>query len=255
MKRSPFPPGPQFEAGWRARFTRYAQLHDDDAGIAGWSPTGLRARFRFFQRHWTEDASPGKWVDVGCGAGTYTRWLAEAGQEVVGVDFSLPSLTKARERSPGGIFWVAGDAANLPLAGGAVDGALCLGVTQALARSEPVVLELGRVVRPGGSVWVDGLNGWCLPHVIERLKSWAGGRSPKVRYESPWRLRRLVRAAGFEEVRLRWLPLLPGRFHRLQKWVEHPLVAGLLHRVPLVGALFSHSMVVIARRGPMDVTP
>jgi len=72
---------------------------DDDAGIAGWTTSGLATRFRAFQRAWQRPPRPGMWLDIGCGAGTYTRFLVDEGLDVVGVDYSLPSLQKARERS------------------------------------------------------------------------------------------------------------------------------------------------------------
>ena len=241
-------PGPRFESGWRQRFAHYARLYQDDAGIAGWTATSLEARLRFFARHWAEGGVSGLWVDLGCGAGTYARWLVQAGQSVVGVDYSLPTLEKARDRSPDAIDWVVGDASNLPLGAGSADGILCLGVTQALGGSEPLLDELARVTRRGGVVWVDGLNSWCLPHMLSRLKAGLGGAPSKVRYASPWRLRRQVRHAGFENARLFWLPILPERWGRFQPWLEHPATVALLHALPPLGAMLSHSMVVIARR-------
>jgi len=249
MARRPPAAPDAFNTRWRGRFVRYALLHDDDAGVAGWSPTGLDARLRFFARHWTAPPEPGRWLDVGCGAGTYTRHLAAAGQEAVGIDFSLPSLGKARSRAAGRGSWVAGDARALPFADGVADGVLCLGVTQALGEPEPVVRELARLLAPGGELWVDGLNAWALPHLGRRVLARLRRRSPHLHYESPRRLRRLVREAGLEEVRLRWLPILPGRLRGLQRLAEHRLAAGLLRAVPGLGALLSHSMVVVGRRG------
>jgi SAM-dependent methyltransferase len=248
MKTGFSPPEGGFEADWRERFARYARLHDDDAGIAGWTPTGLAARIRFFQRHWSGGRAGGLWVDAGCGAGTYSRWLAEAGQEVVGVDYSLPTLVKARERSGAVILWVVGDAVSLPLKAGSADGVLCLGVTQALEGSGALAAELSRVVRAGGTLWVDGLNAWCLPHMWERLRRRLSGRPPRVRFESPWRLRRVVRRAGFAGARLHWLPILPASLSRFQGAIESRPAAVTFRLLPPIAALFSHSMVIIGHR-------
>jgi hypothetical protein len=38
------PEGEQFEVTWRSRFAEFADESDDDAGIAGWSCSGLEAR-------------------------------------------------------------------------------------------------------------------------------------------------------------------------------------------------------------------
>ena len=244
--------GPSSEAGfeqvWKRRFWTYARARDDDAGIAGWSPTGLAARFRFFQDRWSGARPGGLWLDVGCAAGTYSRFLAREGQEVVGLDYSLPSLTKAQSRSPETIRWLAADAQRLPVAAGRVDGILCFGVTQALERSGVAVGEMGRVLAPGGELWIDGLNGWCLPHLSERFLRWLQGRPPHVRYESPYYLKRVVRDTGFDQVRLLWLPILPGRLQALQPLIESRPVAGMLRWVPGLGALLSHSMVVTGKR-------
>ena len=57
---------------------------------------------------------PARTLDVACGTGYLTRWLAG---EVVGLDQSESMLEIARERVPSGRF-VAGDALSLPFAGG-----------------------------------------------------------------------------------------------------------------------------------------
>ena len=88
-----------FEKLWRKRFENFAAQAEDDAGIAGWSPTGLDARLRKFKEIWYSNdqfSSKKKWLDAGCGAGTYSRFIVKQGGEVVGLDYSLPSLQKAR---------------------------------------------------------------------------------------------------------------------------------------------------------------
>jgi ubiquinone/menaquinone biosynthesis C-methylase UbiE len=154
----PYRSKPGFEQEWRNRFIEFADLRDDDAGIAGWSTTGLDARFRFFRSLW-RGAKPGSfYLDVGCGAGTYTRWLDDQRLSVVGVDYSQPALRKAMARTKAGIAFCSADATRLPFADASVDGVLCLGVLQAMQASEPLVRELSRVIRDGGRLWIDSLN-------------------------------------------------------------------------------------------------
>ncbi|MFC4336775.1 class I SAM-dependent methyltransferase [Salininema proteolyticum] len=45
------------------------------------------------------DLEPGVALDAGCGDGANTRWLAERGWTVTGVDFSPTALERARERT------------------------------------------------------------------------------------------------------------------------------------------------------------
>ena len=66
-----------FETAWRSRFEEFASIRDDDAGIAGWSPAGLDARMRRFTGLWRPSREGLRWLDAGCGAGTYTRYLFE----------------------------------------------------------------------------------------------------------------------------------------------------------------------------------
>src|SRR6266446_2035492 len=113
----------RFEEEWRERFEEFATLREDDAGIAGWSLSGLETRFRFFRRLWHGAAPGSSYLDVGCGAGTYTRWLAEQGLQVIGLDYSQPTLKKARQRISPEIPLCAGDATRLPFADASFDGA------------------------------------------------------------------------------------------------------------------------------------
>ena len=239
---------PSFEQRWRQRFTRFAADHEDDAGIAGWTPTGLSARVRQFSRVWDGDTPGALWLDAGCGAGTYVRLLQARRVDVLGLDYSALSIEKARRRDNEGR-WLVGDATALPMRSGRLDGVLCVGVTQALSGSAPLLDELSRVVRPGGRVWVDGLNSWCIPHLVERLIRALRGRSAHVRYESPFRLRALMRARGLRGVQLVWLPILPARLQRWQPLLEGGAARWAFRRIPLLGALLSHSMILTGEVG------
>ncbi|NOX91845.1 MAG: class I SAM-dependent methyltransferase [Gammaproteobacteria bacterium] len=237
-----------FESRWRDRFTRFAMNHKDDAGIAGWSSTGLAARIRHFKRLWPGDQPQTFWLDVGCGAGTYSRLLASSGLNVLGFDYSLPTIQKARERSGNHIHWAVGDVKQLPIASCSVDGVLCFGVTQALSESREAIIELTSVIKPNGQLWVDGLNAWCLPHIWGRLARALQGKPPHLRYESPRQIKRLFRSAGLLDVRLFWLPILPARLNYFQKLFETAFIYHLFLWLPPLGALLSHSFVVCGRR-------
>ncbi len=190
-----------FERQWRARFVTFAASNEDDAGIAGWSPTGLEARVRRFAQTWGGNRKDELWLDAGCGAGTYVRVMREREVRAIGLDYSSISVQKARDRTRGAYGWAVGDVTALPVKPASVDGILCFGVTQALSSSHSVVSELARVVRPDGEVWIDGLNSWCVPHLLESAARRIRGRPAHVRYESPYYLRRLLIAAGMQEVK------------------------------------------------------
>jgi len=236
-----------FEQSWRDRFERFGAAHDDDAGIAGWSQSGLATRFRRFQSLFTGSVAGQTWLDAGCGAGTYARFLAARGGDVLAVDYSLPTLFTARARSPGPIEWATADVTALPLRSGCVNGALCFGVMQALSAPGPALDELARVVRPGGEVWVDALNANCLPSLLANAWRWVRRRPRHLRYDSPSRVVARMQASRFDAVRCHWVPILPGPLRRLQPIVETRFVRGLLDAVPLFGSFVSHSFLVVGR--------
>jgi ubiquinone/menaquinone biosynthesis C-methylase UbiE len=240
--------GPAFERAWRKRFEGFAARSDDEAGIAGWSPTGLEARVRRFVSLWHAPQRGQRWLDAGCGAGTYTRLLEKAGLDVLGVDYSLVTLCKARVRDAQPRAYVVADIRRLPFAPGRFDGLLCFGVLQAMADSASVVEELCRQVRPGGELWLDALNRRCAVHSLDLMRRRLLGKPPHLRYESPARLRRALTRAGMREVRVHWMPILPARLQRWQRALESRLAVALLRHVPLLGLLSCHAFIIHARK-------
>jgi SAM-dependent methyltransferase len=236
-----------FEQGWRDRFERFGASQDDDAGIAGWSRSGLATRFRRFESLFTRSVAGQVWLDAGCGAGTYARFLAARGGDVLAFDYSVPTLLKARARSPGPIAWATADVTALPLRAACVNGALCFGVLQALSAPDAALAELARVVRPGGEVWVDALNANCVPSLLINIWRALRRRPRHLRYDSPSRVVALMHTLPFDEVRCHWVPILPSPLQRLQPIVETRLVRALLAAVPFIGSLVSHSFVVVGR--------
>ena len=238
----------RFEEQWRERFVEFATEREDDAGIAGWSLSGLETRFRFFRRLWHGAAPGSSYLDVGCGAGTYTRWLAEQGLQVIGLDYSQPTLKKARQRISPGIPLCAGDATRLPFADASFDGALCFGVLQAVSDSASVVRELARILKPGGDLWIDALNGSGVAARFEKARLRLKGKGMHLRYELYGHLTRMLSSSGFCEPTLHWLPIAPSRIHWLQPLIESRLARRAFAGFAPAGALLSHSFAFHARR-------
>ncbi len=233
-----------FEKSWQERFEEFAALRDDDAGIAGWLTTGLETRLRFFQRLWQKAPANALYADIGCGAGTYSRWLADNGLRVVGVDYSCLTLEKARVRDPQRIAYCAADATRLPFADASFDGALCFGVLQAVYDSEPVLRELARITKPGGEVWIDALNAHALAARWDMLRRRFRGKPMHLRYEAPRRLLRQMCGAGFDGVRVQWLPIFPHNLHKLQAFCEKAPTRRMLRACPWLASPISHSVVL-----------
>src|SRR3954454_18193349 len=90
-------------------------------------------------------------LDAACGTGRHASYLASRGHTVIGVDTSPEMLESAREKVPEGEFHV-GDLHALPLRDDRVDLVVCALALMHVPRLEPVLAELVRVLRPGGSL-------------------------------------------------------------------------------------------------------
>lgn len=90
-------------------------------------------------------------LDVGCGPGHVTAFLAAAGADARGLDLSPGMIDVARARAPGLRFDV-GDLRALPHADGALGGVVAMYALVHLPPAElaPAVAELARVLAPGG---------------------------------------------------------------------------------------------------------
>jgi 2-polyprenyl-3-methyl-5-hydroxy-6-metoxy-1,4-benzoquinol methylase len=237
-----------FERRWRKRFEQFAEGRDDDAGIAGWSPSGLDARMRRFTGLWRPAQPRERWLDAGCGAGSYARFLLDRGMVVVAADYSFLTLKKAKDRLGSSVAYVLADVRRLPCSPGQFDGVLCFGVLQALAESSTAIDELVSQLGPGGDLWIDALNRRCVVHAWHLLRRRLRGLPPHLRYESPRELRRLLVAAGLVEVRVHWMPILPVRWQRFQRFLESGPIRKLFELLPLIGSLASHSFITTGRK-------
>ena len=95
---------------------------------------------------------PARVADLGCGTGTLTLLLAEAGHRVTGVDFSPAMVERARAKTGRLAEVVVGDAADPPLSGAAYDVVLCRHVLWALRDPVAVLRRWSGLLRPGGRI-------------------------------------------------------------------------------------------------------
>lgn len=98
---------------------------------------------------------PQELADLGCGTGSLSVLLAQAGHHVHGVDFSPKMLDlahrKASSITPGPRF-IEGDAARPPLTVGAFDAVLSRHVLWAMPDPSTALQNWCRLLRPGGQL-------------------------------------------------------------------------------------------------------
>lgn len=106
------------------------------------------------------DVSRLRVVDVGCGTGRHALRMVGEGARVTGVDFSTgmlgvlrAKLEQAGPAAAGRFEWIEHDLAQgLPFADASFDLALCCLVLEHVAKLDEMLVELARVVVPGGRV-------------------------------------------------------------------------------------------------------
>lgn len=116
-----------------------------------------------------------RFIDAGCGTGNITKVLATRGAVVVGLDPSAAMLSKAKLKAPEGqktIVWVQGDLLQLPFRADSFAGAVSILALDFIPSREAAVLELARVLRPGGSLVIGVFNRFSLWTLKRVVRSW-----------------------------------------------------------------------------------
>jgi SAM-dependent methyltransferase len=136
---------------------------------------------------------PGRVVlEVGCGEGGNVANLVRDRREpprlVVGVDLFEPKLRFAARQGLPARF-VCADALALPFRDAAFDVALCRDLLHHLEDGGPALVELRRVARPGGVVWIVEPNG---RNPLIRLLAWLRPHERRLRHSSVASVRALA---------------------------------------------------------------
>lgn len=155
-------------------------------------------------------------LEVGCGTGHFTAWLAEQGLRAVGLDRAPAMLAQLHQRLPH-LPVICADAHHLPVHTGAVDLVLFVTALEFLNNPLAAMTEAVRVARQGLVLVV--LNRWSLGGLSRRWGPQA--RRPllsQARDYSLGSLRAVVQeAAGQRLHAVRWAStLLPDGLWRVQ---------------------------------------
>jgi SAM-dependent methyltransferase len=242
----------QFEEQWQRRFERYATRHRAEHLVSGWSPVGLRQRVLAFERLLDEGlfAPDARVLEVGCGAGTYVRLLGKRGHEVVGLDYSLPTLGRAVEADPSRRGrYVAGEAYRLPFEPATFEAVMCIGVFQSLGEPGQALAEMARVLRPGGVLLVETLNPWNPLALARRVVARVRRRPALLLYSAPRVIERLMNANGVRPWRRMSVVLPPRSLPRLEAVLVHPWVESPLRRIPGLRGLAAQAFWLAGVRG------
>jgi arsenite methyltransferase len=148
-------------------------------------------------------------LDIGCGPGFFcAELLEEVGPtgSVVGVDSSAAMLSLAERRCEGlaNVVFRQAEATTLPVDDRSIDGAICVQVLEYVADVEAALVEMYRVLRPGGRVvvWdVDwGTVSWHSEDAARMARVLEAWDEHLVHPSLPRTLVPTIRAGGFDDV-------------------------------------------------------
>lgn len=140
--------------------------HQIATAYDAWSPTydGVENRTRdlsaaMLRRHGLPLAKADV-VEIGCGTGLNTIWLAERARRVTALDCSDGMLAQARGRVTAGhvTFTRCDLTAAWPVNSTSTDVVVCCLVLEHIARLEPIFAAAARVLRPGGVFYLAELH-------------------------------------------------------------------------------------------------
>jgi ubiquinone/menaquinone biosynthesis C-methylase UbiE len=118
--------------------------------------------------------SPGETIlDAGCGTGVFTLDILASGPHVIGIDISLPMLTRAAQKARQHSFQKAlTDISCLPFSENVFDKVVSVTALEFIEDARAAIIELFRVTKRGGTIVVATLNS---------LSPWATRRKAEAR--------------------------------------------------------------------------
>jgi ubiquinone/menaquinone biosynthesis C-methylase UbiE len=158
---------------------------------------GSSIRYADEEHYLTEHLRPvsGPLLDIACGTGRYTRWLARRydASQVVGLDLSFPMLRRALHIS-GKEQFVRASALALPFADGTFGGVNCFAALHLFPDPARAVEEVARVLLPGGTFTC--LTAGRNARGLRKRAQDAFARAATFRFFDPEELRQIIERAN-----------------------------------------------------------
>ena len=160
-------------------------------------PPHFDVRRRFLREH---VRAGDRALDLGCGTGTFTALLAEAGAEPVGVEVAEAALRRAHVYHPDLRFLLAPLHGALPFQDGAYDVVWASEVIEHVADTARWLSEVRRVLRPGGQLLLTTPNHTRLAILLHGLERYAEPLSDHLHLYTRKSLKRTLDDFNFGEI-------------------------------------------------------
>jgi len=215
----PLPGGLPDKRQVAASFSRAAASYDSVAELQ-------RAVGHELLRRLPPEQSFGRWLDIGCGTGYFTRALAERFPRGQGLALDIAEGMLDHARPLGGAqYFIAGDAERLPLRSDSCDLLFSSLAVQWCADFASVLREAHRVLRPGGVLAFASL---CVGTLQELRDSWrqVDGMVHVNRFRELGTYQQLCAVSGLRVLSLQAQPHV----------LHYPDVRSLTHELKALGA-------------------
>jgi SAM-dependent methyltransferase len=230
-----------------------------DRGTGFGFQSGQEYNWSRYYRPFFEASVPqkGRVLELGCGTGFYTRWLADRGLEVVAMDLSPNMVEAAKKRCPPSVSFFVGDCEKpettlTPEAtAGGFDAIVGVNTFSYYAHKEEALASYWKLLRPGGRLVFLDMNGTAYTQEIAYLLDYRGAGQFKreIRQMKPAFLRRILERQGFAIQTLDRFTFMPNAATGLALHTIAPLER-LLGHLPLVRALAVRISVVATKVEP-----
>jgi 2-polyprenyl-6-hydroxyphenyl methylase/3-demethylubiquinone-9 3-methyltransferase len=126
-----------------------------------------------------KDLSSLKILDVGCGAGFATNYLAEYCGQVTGVDLAEGALQTAKKFETKPVNYILADARALPFKQEQFDVVVCLDFLEHVTEPEQIVDQIAKVLKPGGLFFYHTFSqNWLAYLVVIKGVEWFVQNTP-----------------------------------------------------------------------------
>ena len=238
----------------RAYYEKYATSYDRRTGFA--PSTGQSYNFARYFEPFLARALPreGRVLEIGCGTGYYTRWLAERGLDVVAMDLSPNMVEQARLRCPDSVSLAVGNcedpaSALAPgLVGAGFDFIVGVNTFSYYPNKKTALANYRELLRDDGRLVLLDVNGHAYTQHLAYLTNFreARGFAENIRESTRGNLLSLFDGASFALESFEHLSFMPNAVNRFGVMLLAPFDK-LLSHLPLVGAI-AIRIAVVARK-------
>ena len=238
----------------RDYYDRHASIYDDLTGFG--SAGGHAYNFRRYCEPLLERQVPssGRVLELGCGTGFYTRWLADRGLKVFAMDISSEMIERAKLRCPNGVSFFVGNcehpaaALDSEVVREGVDAIIAINTFSYYSNKLEALRNYRELLRENGRLVVLDMNGTSLTQHLAYLTNYRGARrfARNIGESTLTNLRSMLEKSGFAVETMKRFAFVPNRVNESLIALFAPLDR-MLSRVPLAD-IFAFRIFWVARK-------